>query len=92
LRTESKVDHTRHETCIEGKAESWLLNDLSGGWRRIHGGGMLRRHDGGGEEGSSTVAGLTWQLSLYDKAFLMDLKSFVIGVMKKTAGRNDLSM
>jgi len=31
------------------------------------------------------------QLSLYDQAFLMDLKSFVIGVMKKTAGLNDLS-
>ena len=90
---ESKVDHTWHEICIEGKAESWLLNNLSSsGWRRIHGGGMLRRHDGGGEEGSSTAAGLTWQLSLYDTAFLMDLKSFVIGVMKKTAGLNDLSM
>jgi len=90
---ESKVDHTWHEICIEGKAESWLLNNLSSsGWRRIHGGGMLRRHDGGGEEGSSTAAGLTWQLSLDDTAFLMDLKSFVIGVMKKTAGLNDLSI
>jgi hypothetical protein len=53
---------------------------------------MLHRCDGGGEEGSSTAAGLTRQLSLYDKAFLTDLKSFVIGVMKKTAGLNNLSM
>jgi hypothetical protein len=77
----------------EEKAKSWLLNNPSGsGWRRIHGRGKLHRRDGGGEEGSSTAAELTWQLALYDKAFLTDLKSFVIGVMKKTAGLNDLSM
>jgi hypothetical protein len=74
-------------TLFLGYTNIYLLQDYIGLLFVIH-----NKCGGGGEEGSSTVAELMWQLCLYDKAFLTDLKSFVIGVMKKTAGLNNLSM